>query len=1159
MTRRRGRTVGIAFVFLCLIGFAAAAVQTMSPTIVVRDPRRNRSFEQSLPIQFRKIAVRITGCLAETSITMSFQSDYRDNLEGSFHFPLPPGSTVSGYALDVQGQMVEGVVVDKERARYIFETEVRRSIDPGLVEWSGGNVFRTRVYPIPPGGSRTIVIRYVSLLGSSPDGQEGSLYVLPLRSAFPQAELELHIEVSAAGKPAAHWPPGHVLEFSGSGGRYVASTRLRDFRLQEDLRVRLAGPSGRRVWAERSSRDGQVYFVAQEPPSGAAAGAAAGTVEALYVLWDASGSAAGSTRDRSLPLLLEIVARFQPRELYLIPFRDRPDVALHFPAGPERAAALEAALRQLPYDGATDLGAALEELAALAETLGGRGGAGQDALGRAVSCVFTDTEPATLPASAEPPAPPGPVYVFVDGAPERVPLAGRLAGRSGGAAFDLTAAATAEILEEMARPKDWLEGVEASGGAVADLLWRGDPAPGAPVTVCGRLLSDQATLSLRFASGRTSRVTIDARGLEDGRGAGGAESGQPRSLLDTFWAQTLVSHLAAFPEANREALTSVGKGYGVVTPFSSLLVLETLDQHLRYRVEPPRSLTQMYQEYLRRRQEPPRPDWELRAAQQAREKLASIYELYERWWRSGNPPQKSRHLYGPANTYAPKRFYGGGCFPAGTTILTPAGPRAIETIRPGEQVYAWNAAAGRWETRPVGAALVRAYRGDVVTLEAGSASLSATGNHPFWVVRGEGLASRPPAADVPPAERRPGAGGRWVEARHLRAGDVLASKVEGEVAVRRVETRRGELAVYNLTVAARHSYAVSLAGIAVHNKGEKEAAAGPASEAPGSEAQPGLAIQARPWDPAAPYLGEAEGLDVEAAYATYLRQKERWMLAPSFFLVWAERFFSAGQGALGVRVISNAFELGYLDPVFLRSVLFLLESHGQLEESLRVAQTLAELAPEGFQLPHPPLYRLALLEAGLGRYQRSLELLARLVEEVRFAPDEWELRDQDGEASFGGLRLAALAEYGRIREKARRLGVEVSDPLPKELRGENLEVDLRVVLEWSTPESGGLLVVEPSGEEVYYHNLRSESGGLVTPAWGFSTGPDVYQIRTAQAGAYQIKYICGDASFRYAYGPTVVKATIYTNFGRPGEEVRVVALPVRQTGGVVEVATVHWR
>ena len=110
--------------------------------------------EQDLkPMELTKldVDVRIQNDLAEVQMTMVFYNPNSRVLAGDLYFPLPEGALISGYALDVQGKMVEGSVVQKHKARQVFEEEVRKGIDPGLVEYTQGNNYKTRVFPIPQG------------------------------------------------------------------------------------------------------------------------------------------------------------------------------------------------------------------------------------------------------------------------------------------------------------------------------------------------------------------------------------------------------------------------------------------------------------------------------------------------------------------------------------------------------------------------------------------------------------------------------------------------------------------------------------------------------------------------------------------------------------------------------------------------------------------------------------------------------------------------------------------------------------------------------------------------------------------------------------------------------------------------------------------------
>ncbi len=76
-------------------------------------------------------------------------------LEGVFHFPLPQDASISGFGMWIGNELVEADVVEKQRAREIYETILRERRDPGLLEWSGGNLFKARVFPIFPHARRS--------------------------------------------------------------------------------------------------------------------------------------------------------------------------------------------------------------------------------------------------------------------------------------------------------------------------------------------------------------------------------------------------------------------------------------------------------------------------------------------------------------------------------------------------------------------------------------------------------------------------------------------------------------------------------------------------------------------------------------------------------------------------------------------------------------------------------------------------------------------------------------------------------------------------------------------------------------------------------------------------------------------------------------------
>lgn len=154
---------------------------------------------------------------------------------------------------------------------------------------------------------------------------------------------------------------------------------------------------------------------------------------------------------------------------------------------------------------------------------------------------------------------------------------------------------------------------------------------------------------------------------------------------------------------------------------------------------------------------------------------------------------------------------------SGTLVLAENGVVEIQNLRVDDRVWSYSMQAGQWQLQPVEATPARHYRGDVITVSVGDAMIETTGNHPFWVVSGEFLSSRPPSKDVSPEEVDVNEFGRWVEARNLKIGDELLLWNNETAKISLLSERQADLWVYNLNVSGNHTYAVSQLGVLVHN------------------------------------------------------------------------------------------------------------------------------------------------------------------------------------------------------------------------------------------------------------------------------------------------------------------------------------------------------
>jgi len=71
-------------------------------------------------------------------------------------------------------------------------------------------------------------------------------------------------------------------------------------------------------------------------------------------------------------------------------------------------------------------------------------------------------------------------------------------------------------------------------------------------------------------------------------------------LVPRFWAQRYIDELKLFPEipGNDDKILQIGRKFSIVTPNTSLIVLEKLDQYLQYDIEPPVTLPVIHEQWI---------------------------------------------------------------------------------------------------------------------------------------------------------------------------------------------------------------------------------------------------------------------------------------------------------------------------------------------------------------------------------------------------------------------------------------------------------------------------------------------------------------------------------------------------------------------------------
>ena len=547
------------------------------------------------------VQVVVTGLFAETTQTLRLHNPNRRDLEGNLCFPLPDDAVVCGFGLDVDGRLIDGVVVPKEEARRILESEIRKGVDPGLVEQVQGNVYRTRIYPLPAGGNRTVKIVYISRL--TVEGNDAA-YHLPLGHADGVGSVSLRVEVSQTPvRPALVGGLGN-LSLNLFENRWVAEAtfdpssfaRLTEGKSApaEDLQIRLPNLPAHLTAVERFGAE-TFFCISSKMNSGGVS--ESWVPRRVAVLWDASGSRQDVNAE--LAVLEALAATWQQVVFDVRLLRDVSDPEVHsFATESGDCTALRTFLEELAYDGGTHLAGV--EFGQLPHPHDDAWLLFSDGLNTVGKGLAQGTHPRIFAITGQPQC---------DGA-----LLGQLAERSGGAYFNLLKTEPAKAAVAIASWNDALRLERATDCEDVHVF-----VDGGRLTIVGRLTAATGSVQLTGPGAPSNHLTVATGNATEGRNIARAWAGR----------QAQLERLLGSDEAR---IIQLGRTYGLVTPGTSLLVLENLDQYLEYDIEPPETLPSMRKQFRAQRKDSRRDEDKQRALQI--ERVLAMWQQRVAWWET---------------------------------------------------------------------------------------------------------------------------------------------------------------------------------------------------------------------------------------------------------------------------------------------------------------------------------------------------------------------------------------------------------------------------------------------------------------------------------------------------------------------------------------------
>lgn len=167
---------GFSVVIAILATFLLSLLQ-ISPASAAGLLVADGGFGGVLEIKQHDVKVTVNNSIAVTQVDQIFVNTENRQVEALYTFPIPREASVSNFSMWIGGKEMIGEVVEKKRAREIYESYKQTRRDPGLLEQVDFKRFEMRIFPIPAGAEQRVRIEYYQQLDVDHDW---ATYVYPL-------------------------------------------------------------------------------------------------------------------------------------------------------------------------------------------------------------------------------------------------------------------------------------------------------------------------------------------------------------------------------------------------------------------------------------------------------------------------------------------------------------------------------------------------------------------------------------------------------------------------------------------------------------------------------------------------------------------------------------------------------------------------------------------------------------------------------------------------------------------------------------------------------------------------------------------------------------------------------------------------------------------
>lgn len=1058
-----------------------------------------------LPIELQHCSISVTANMftAATTLAMEFYNPNDKVLDGEYSFSLQQGQQVTGFALDINGHLREGVIVDKQQGRIAYENTIRRRIDPGLLEMTAGNNYRVRIYPMPAKGTRKIRINISELLLIKANALQ---YYLPLDVSYPVKELKIQCIVSQS--PAMPLTTEGLLK----GKRF--KEQYNSFSIQDSAtNVQLKQPLSFQVPLQQANSvinysTGSTTAFALHIPTPQDF-TPAQHIRSIAVFWDVSSSAVHREIKKEIDFLERYIREKAISNITIITFSNAVHETRNINISSNNFNELKDYLEEQEFDGGTQLGSLDCDQYKCSQYL-----------------LFSDG----LSNFGSGKIKPGrqPLFCINSSTTANHSLLKKISLSSGGNYIDLSRTEIIPAIKEMEHGSLQLLSVKQSGTdlPVDSLLpfqsnsW---------LTLTGKLKNITDDIDVVF--GKLGKVIKNEKIVLS------AKTGDTIVPVDTAVFLKQYNDLQTTGAA-ADVINAFAKQHHMVSPGSSFIVLDNINDYIQYGIVPPAELQQEYEKniYAVKQKE---EELKMALANEEINNLQTAAVLYNErisWWDAKEPlinlqdavikkeipitlnDRKKEEKTEVAAVFKDQHNNGqkfNGVGELNEVVVT--GYQRINrknftgsavTIRTDDIKQGGVTDVSRMlEGRVAGVSVqnVSSTFGSAPKIRIRGATSLSGDNKPLWVVDGIVL------EDIVNISNE-----------QLSSGDpntLLGSSVAG------INSNDIETVDILKDAAATALYgARAMNGVVVitTKRGTRSIVAGTTKYKDLDDMD---------------YITELREMDKDEAYDGYLAMKSNFSKQESFYFDVAQLFFDRGDKKNALRILSNIVEIDNENHQLLKAVGYILEQWKLYPEAIDVYKKVLTIKEE-----EPQSYRdLALAYEAYGDHQAAVDLLYKVI-----IKNFYQYEDR-----YRGIKSLMLNEMNAIISRNSnsvtlcKINNAIIKPLP---------VDIRIVIDWNKDETDvDLHIEEPGKEECFYGHRHTKKGGRLSEDFTQGYGPEEYEIRNAQNGTYTIRVNYFGDRYQKKQTPTFLKLTVYKNFGKPDQTAYTQSIIMDNQSGKIEI------